>query len=114
MKIFPQPLTTKTIYRERASPVRQLVTTTRVYRRDVTSPVRIITSPARVMNIRVRPSVINREYDRIERKYRSASVSPYDSRGIADKTFASVSDEAAGYEKEVLIVFPIELQRRDP
>lgn len=39
--------------------------------RSIRSPVRVITSPARTMTIRVRPSVINREYSRIENKIRS-------------------------------------------
>lgn len=62
------------VYRDRFSPVRTITSTTRVYRRDVNSPVRIITSPSRIMNIRVRPSTLSREFDRIERKYRAQSV----------------------------------------
>lgn len=38
--------------------------------RSIHSPVRVITSPARTMTIRVRPSIINRELNRIENKIR--------------------------------------------
>lgn len=58
------------VYRERVSPVRVLTPSARIYRRDVYSPVRVITSPARIVSVRVRPSVLSREFDRIDRKYR--------------------------------------------
>lgn len=60
------------VYRERISPMRIITPSARVYRRDVTSPVKVIQSPARVMSIRVRPSTLSREFDRIERKFRGS------------------------------------------
>jgi hypothetical protein len=66
------------VYRERVSPVRVITPSARIYRRDAYSPVRVITSPARVVSIRVKPSVLSREFDRIERKYRSSPLGSYD------------------------------------
>jgi len=73
------PLTTITtssrrVYRDVVSPIRYVTPPPRIYRRDVTSPVRVITSPSRIVSIRVRPSVLSREFDRIDRKYRSSSI----------------------------------------
>ena len=62
------------IYRDRSSPVRMLTSSSHIYRRDVSSPVRVITSPARIVSIRVRPSVLSREYGRIEHKYRPSTA----------------------------------------
>lgn len=62
------------IYRDRSSPVRMLSSSSHIYRRDVSSPVRVITSPARIVSIRVRPSVLSREYGRIEHKYRPSTA----------------------------------------
>lgn len=59
------------VYRERVSPVRIITPSARIYRRDAYSPVSIISNPARVSSVRVRPSVLSREFDRIERKHRS-------------------------------------------
>lgn len=80
-RMIPIPITRITtspsrVYRTRevVSPVRMLTTTTRTYRRDVTSPARVITSPARIVTVRMRPSVLTREYGRIENKYRVSPV----------------------------------------
>ena len=78
------------VYRERASPVRLVTSTARLYRRDVNSPARIITSPARIVNIRVRPSVLSREFDRIERKYRSSPVGINDTEEYLNSSYALV------------------------
>jgi hypothetical protein len=78
--VVPIPLTRITtsprfVYRDTYSPTRtETTTTTRIYRRDVNSPVRVITSPARIMNYSVRPSVLAKEFDRIDRRYRAKSV----------------------------------------
>lgn len=60
------------------SPVRVISSPIRTVVRAVRSPVRIISSPARVVTIRpsyLRPSIVNKEFDRIERKYRASPVS---------------------------------------
>lgn len=66
------------------SPVRVVHSPVRVYGtpvrtvRAVRSPARVIVSPARIVTIRspyLRPSIINKEFDRIERKYRASPVS---------------------------------------
>lgn len=62
------------VYRERVSPVRVITPSARIYRRDAYSPVRVITSPSRVVSVRVRPSVLSREFDRIERKHRMSPI----------------------------------------
>jgi hypothetical protein len=62
------------VYRERVSPVRVITPSARIYRRDAYSPVRVITSPSRVMSVRVRPSVLSREFDRIENKHRRSPI----------------------------------------
>lgn len=77
--MIPVPMTRITtsptrIYRDRSSPVRMLSSSSHIYRRDVSSPVRVITSPARIVSIRVRPSVLSREYGRIEHKYRPSTA----------------------------------------
>jgi hypothetical protein len=82
-RIVPVPMTRITtsptrVYRERVSPMRIITPSARVYRRDVTSPVKVIQSPARVMSIRVRPSTLSREFDRIERKFRGSPVRDID------------------------------------
>lgn len=51
----------------RSSPVRIIRTPVRV----ITSPVRVVTSPCRVVSVRTRPSIINREYQRIENRART-------------------------------------------
>jgi hypothetical protein len=78
-RTLPVPLTRITaspmrVYRERVSPVRVITPSARIYRRDAYSPVRVVTSPSRVVSIRVRPSVLSREFDRIERKHRSSPI----------------------------------------
>ncbi|EGK96901.1 AGAP013481-PA [Anopheles gambiae str. PEST] len=60
-----------------SSPVRVLGSPMRTVR-AIRSPARVIVSPARVVTIRspyLRPSIINKEFDRIERKYRASPVS---------------------------------------
>uniref|UniRef100_A0AAG5CX42 Uncharacterized protein n=1 Tax=Anopheles atroparvus TaxID=41427 RepID=A0AAG5CX42_ANOAO len=66
------------------SPVRVIHSPVRMYGspvrtvRAVRSPARVIVSPARIVTIRspyLRPSIINKEFDRIERKYRASPVS---------------------------------------
>ncbi|XP_055589403.1 uncharacterized protein CG45076-like isoform X10 [Uranotaenia lowii] len=60
------------------SPVRVISSPIRTVVRAVRSPVRIISSPARIVTIRpsyLRPSIVNKEFDRIERKYRASPVS---------------------------------------
>lgn len=60
------------------SPIRVISSPVRTVVRAVRSPVRVISSPARVVTIRssyLRPSILNKEFDRIERKYRSSPVS---------------------------------------
>lgn len=66
------------VYRERVSPVRFITPPTRIYRRDAYSPVRIVSSPTTIVSTRVRPSVLSREFDRIERKYRPSPVGTSD------------------------------------
>lgn len=80
------------VYREdRASPVRIITPSSRIYRRDVNSPVRIVTSPARVVSIRVRPSVLSREFDRIDRKYRSSPIGINDTEQYLNSSYALVN-----------------------
>ncbi|EAT45983.1 AAEL002776-PA [Aedes aegypti] len=60
------------------SPIRVISSPIRTVVRAVRSPVRVISSPARVVTIRssyLRPSIVNKEFDRIERKYRASPVS---------------------------------------
>ncbi|KAL9693114.1 hypothetical protein quinque_012399 [Culex quinquefasciatus] len=60
------------------SPVRVISSPVRTVVRAVRSPVRVITSPARIVTVRssyLRPSIVNKEFDRIERKYRASPVS---------------------------------------
>ena len=78
-RTIPIPMTRITtspmrVYRERVSPVRVITPSARIYRRDAYSPVRVITSPSRVVSVRVRPSVLSREFDRIERKHRMSPI----------------------------------------
>lgn len=80
------------MYRESVSPIRYVTPPARIYRRDVTSPVRIITSPSRIVSIRVRPSVLSREFDRIERKYRSSPIGVNDTEHYLNSSYASVKD----------------------
>uniref|UniRef100_A0A1Q3FV37 Uncharacterized protein n=1 Tax=Culex tarsalis TaxID=7177 RepID=A0A1Q3FV37_CULTA len=59
------------------SPVRVISSPVRTVVRAVRSPVRVITSPARIVTVRpsyLRPSILNKEFDRIERKYRASSA----------------------------------------
>jgi hypothetical protein len=76
------------VYRERVSPMRVITPSARIYRRDVTSPVKIVQSPARVMSIRVRPSTLSREFDRIERKYRGSPIRELD--GYLNSSYSTV------------------------
>lgn len=92
-----QPMTRITtsptrVYRERVSPVRIITPSARIYRRDVTSPVKLIQSPARVMSIRVRPSTLSREFDRIERKFRGSPVRDIDSYVNKNNSYVNVID----------------------
>lgn len=78
-RLLPLPMTRITtspmrVYRERVSPVRVITPSARIYRRDAYSPVRVIQSPSRVVSIRVRPSVLSREFDRIEHKHRRSPI----------------------------------------
>lgn len=60
------------------SPVRVVTSPVRTVVRAVRSPIRVISSPSRVVTVRssyLRPSIINKEFDRIERKYRASPVS---------------------------------------
>jgi hypothetical protein len=87
------PLTTITtssrrVYRE-LSPIRYVTPPTRIYRRDVSSPVRVISSPSRIVSIRVRPSVLSREFDRIDRKYRSSPIGVNDTEHYLNSSYAS-------------------------
>lgn len=79
------------VYRERVSPVRVITPSARIYRRDAYSPVRVITSPARVVSIRVRPSVLSREFDRIERKHRSSPIGFDATEDYLNSSYSSVS-----------------------
>lgn len=79
------------VYRERGSPVRVITPSARIYRRDVNSPVRIVTSPARIVSFRVRPSTLSREFDRIERKYRSSPVGVNDTEEYLNSSYALVN-----------------------
>lgn len=93
---FEQPLTRITtsptrIYRERASPVRIITPSARIYRRDVNSPVRLVTGPSRIVNIRVRPSVLSREFDRIDRKYRSSPIGVNDTEEYLNSSYSMVT-----------------------
>jgi hypothetical protein len=72
------PLTTITtssrrVYRD-LSPIRYVTPPPRIYRRDDVSPARVFTSPSRMVSIRVKPSVLSREFDRIDRKYRVSPI----------------------------------------
>lgn len=78
------------IYRERSSPVRVLTSTSHIYRRDVSSPVRVITSPARIVSIRVRPSILSREYGRIEHKYRPSTARTNATEGYLNSSYSVV------------------------
>lgn len=78
------------IYRERASPIRIITPSARLYRRDVNSPVRVVTSPARIVSVRVRPSVLSREFDRIERKYRSSPIGINDTEEYLNSAYSMV------------------------
>lgn len=78
------------VFRERASPVRIITPSSRIYRRDVNSPVRIVTSPSRFVSIRVRPSVLSREFDRIDRKYRSSPIGVNDTEQYLNSSYALV------------------------
>ena len=77
------------VYRD-VSPIRYVTPPTRIYRRDVSSPVRVITSPSRIVSIRVRPSVLSREFDRIERKYRSSPIGVNDTEHYLNSSYVSV------------------------
>lgn len=90
-----QPITRITtspsrVYRER-SEVRVLTPSAHIYRRDTRSPSRVITSPARICNIRVRPSVLSREFGRIDRKYRSSPFGVNDTEEYLNSAYAQVS-----------------------
>lgn len=94
---MPVPMTRVTtspmrVYRERVSPVRVITPSARIYRRDAYSPVRVITSPARVCSIRVRPSVLSREFDRIERKHRSSPLGFEATEEFLNSPYTSVSN----------------------
>jgi hypothetical protein len=78
-RTVPIPMTRITtspmrVYREKVSPVRVITPSARIYRRDAYSPVRVITSPSRMVSIRVRPSVLSREFERIEKKHRQSPI----------------------------------------
>lgn len=79
------------IYRERSSPMRVLTPSSRIYRRDINSPTRVVTSPARIVSIRVRPSVLSREFDRIDRKYRSSPIGVNDTEEYLNSAYSMVS-----------------------
>lgn len=74
----------------RGSSIRVLTPSSRIYRRDVNSPTRVVTSPARIVSIRTRPSVLSREFDRIERKYRSSPVGINDTEEYLNSSYALV------------------------
>lgn len=78
------------IYRERVSPIRILTPSSRsIYRRDVNSHLRVVT-PARIASVRLRPSVLSREFDRIERKYRSSPVGINDTEEYLNSAYSLV------------------------
>lgn len=79
------------IYRDRTSPIRVITPSARIFRRDVSSPVRVITSPARIVSIRVRPSVLSREFDRIEHKYRSSPIGFMATNGYLNSPYSTVN-----------------------
>lgn len=81
------------VYRERMSPVRIITPSARIYRRDVNSPVRLVTSPGRIVNIRLRPSTLSKEFDRIDRKYRSSPVGVNDTEHYLNSAYALVGFE---------------------
>jgi hypothetical protein len=54
--------------------VRLVTSPARYYRRDAYSPVRVISTPTQVVSNRVRPSILTREFDRIDRKFRARSL----------------------------------------
>lgn len=96
--VFAQPMTRITtspsrVYRERYSPVRIITPSARIYRRDVNSPVRLITSPGRIVNIRVRPSTLSKEFDRIDRKYRSSPIGVNDTEEYLNSAYSLVRIE---------------------
>uniref|UniRef100_A0A182KGA7 Uncharacterized protein n=1 Tax=Anopheles christyi TaxID=43041 RepID=A0A182KGA7_9DIPT len=77
------------------SPVRVISSPVRVFGspmrsvRAIRSPARVIVSPARVVTIRspyLRPSIINKEFDRIERKYRASPEFEDEKRDIRNST----------------------------
>uniref|UniRef100_A0AAG5CY36 Uncharacterized protein n=1 Tax=Anopheles atroparvus TaxID=41427 RepID=A0AAG5CY36_ANOAO len=77
------------------SPVRVIHSPVRMYGspvrtvRAVRSPARVIVSPARIVTIRspyLRPSIINKEFDRIERKYRASPEFEDEKRDIRNST----------------------------
>uniref|UniRef100_U5EPP6 Uncharacterized protein n=1 Tax=Corethrella appendiculata TaxID=1370023 RepID=U5EPP6_9DIPT len=73
------------------SPVRIINTPIRVVR----SPARIITSPARIVTVRssyLRPSILNKEFDRIEHKYRSSPVSSYTEQYLQSPEYVNFDD----------------------
>uniref|UniRef100_A0A182NA93 Uncharacterized protein n=1 Tax=Anopheles dirus TaxID=7168 RepID=A0A182NA93_9DIPT len=78
-----------------SSPVRVISSPVRVFGspvrtvRAIRSPARVIVSPARVVTIRssyLRPSIINKEFDRIERKYRASPEFEDEKRDIRNST----------------------------
>jgi 3-phenylpropionate/cinnamic acid dioxygenase small subunit len=92
-RVIPIPMTRITtspsrVYRERFSPVRIITPSARIYRRDINSPVRLVTSPGRIVNIRVRPSTLTKEFDRIDRKYRSSPVGVNDTEEYLNSAYA--------------------------
>lgn len=78
------------VYRDHYSPIRFSSPPPRVYQRDVVSPVRIFSSPSRIVNVRVKPSALSREFDRIDRKYRFSPVGPSFTDDYLNSTYATV------------------------
>lgn len=76
MRVYGSPVRVlRSPVRVLGSPVRVISSPIRTVVRAVRSPVRVISSPARVVAIRssyLRPSIVNKEFDRIERKYRAS------------------------------------------
>jgi hypothetical protein len=92
-RVIPIPMTRITtspsrVYRERLSPVRIITPSARIYRRDINSPVRLVTSPGRIVNIRVRPSTLSKEFDRIDRKYRTSPIGVNDTEEYLNSSYA--------------------------
>lgn len=84
-----QPLTristtAASVYRDRVSPVRIITPSARVFRRDVYSPVRI-------SSVRIKPSTLSREFDRIDRKYRSSPIGVNDTEEYLNSVYSTVS-----------------------